>query len=389
MIWNGDLQNIYNEIKKNGGEVRLVGGCVRDHLKNIEAKDFDLATNLESKIVLKIFIQTNLKTLFIKIQYGIVTILSNNKNYDICSLREDMICNGRGAKTQFTENWIKDSQRRDFTINAIYIDINNNLFDYHEGIYDINMGITRFIGIPEKRIQEDKLRILRYFRFLSFLGIKNIDIRSMYYCINNMQHLDVISKDRIRNELFKLLSGPYSHKVIKILIERKKMRYLRLSNLSWDTKDIYKIKFSIKKTIFNLAILIKGSNNFNANQLTTIKNNLNLSKKQFQYLKEMTCFNVKTKFKDFHHYYYLNKLGSEHYKDFIKITVLFTKIRKYNFYYNDIKYSCQKLFPIKGGDILKNNIRKEDIKKTITILKNIWHHHKNSISKEKLLRMLI
>ena len=194
-----------NEIGKES-KVRFVGGCVRKSLCGESVDDIDLATSLEPHEVKKKLTKGNIKVIDTGISHGTVTAILNQKKFEITTLRKDVSTDGRHANVQFTLNWEQDAKRRDFTINAIYADIEGRIFDPLNGISDLHNGKIKFIGMPEERIQEDYLRILRYFRFFTQYSKTDYDsdiIRSIKINING---LNKISNERIFDELKKILS---------------------------------------------------------------------------------------------------------------------------------------------------------------------------------------
>ena len=164
-----NVNQIFNCIRTNSslGEIRYVGGCIRKILNNETVDDIDLATNLKPEEVCEIFKKNNIRYFESGIEHGTITALIDNEKFEITSLREDVLSDGRHAEVKFSRDWKKDASRRDFTINSIYSDNEGNLFDPFNGKIDLKNGYINFIGDPEKRIKEDYLRILRYLRFFS------------------------------------------------------------------------------------------------------------------------------------------------------------------------------------------------------------------------------
>ena len=194
-----------NDIGKESA-VRFVGGCVRKAICGESIDDIDLATSFEPDEVKKRLNKENIKVLDTGISHGTVTAILNKKKFEITTLRKDVSTDGRHANVEFTSNWEEDASRRDFTINAIYADIEGRIFDPLNGISDLQNGIIKFIGSSEQRIQEDYLRILRYFRFFTQYSKIDYDqniIRSVKQYING---LNKISNERIFDELKKILT---------------------------------------------------------------------------------------------------------------------------------------------------------------------------------------
>jgi len=203
-----EAQIIFSHLNEIGKEskVRFVGGCVRKAICGENVDDIDLATSLEPDEVKKKLTKEDIKVIDTGISHGTVTAILNKEKFEITTLRKDISTDGRHAKVEFTSNWKQDASRRDFTINAIYADIEGRIFDPLNGVSDLQNGIVKFIGSPEERIQEDYLRILRYFRFFTQYSKTDYDqdvIRSIKKYING---LNKVSNERIFDELKKILA---------------------------------------------------------------------------------------------------------------------------------------------------------------------------------------
>jgi poly(A) polymerase len=198
---------IIETINNAGGEARLVGGCVRNKLMNLPISDIDIATTLPPVRVGEVLESHGFKIIPTGIEHGTVTAVKNRHSFEITTLRRDVSTDGRRAIVAFTDNWQEDAARRDFTINALYEDVNGKIYDYFNGLDDIRDKIVRFIGNPEERIKEDFLRIMRFFRFYSNYGGDKIDASGLKACKELKEGLRKISAERIRDELFKILSS--------------------------------------------------------------------------------------------------------------------------------------------------------------------------------------
>ena len=196
-------------------EIRYVGGCLRKILNNEKVDDIDLATNLDPLEVSEILKKNNINFYESGIEHGTITAIIDDHKFEITSLREDIFTDGRHAKVKFSKDWKKDAARRDFTINSIYADLDGNLFDPYNGKKDIETGQVSFIGDPEKRIKEDYLRILRYFRF--FLNYSKQPHKEEIIRIIkiNISGISIISKERLLDELKKLLKSNQLEKLSK------------------------------------------------------------------------------------------------------------------------------------------------------------------------------
>jgi len=198
---------VFDHLNETGKEdqVRFVGGCVRKSISGENIDDIDLATIHEPNEVKKRLNKKNIKVIDTGISHGTVTAIINNKKFEITTLRKDLATDGRHANVIFTLDWKEDALRRDFTINGIYADIQGRIFDPLNGISDLQNGVVKFIGTPDERIQEDYLRILRYFRFFTQYSKAEHNeevIRSIKKYING---LNIVSNERIYDELNKII----------------------------------------------------------------------------------------------------------------------------------------------------------------------------------------
>jgi len=248
-----------NEIGKED-KVRYVGGCVRKSISGENIDDIDLATIHEPAEVKKRLNKKDIKVIDTGISHGTVTAILNNKKFEITTLRKDILTDGRHADVAFTSNWNEDVLRRDFTINGIYADIEGRIFDPLNGILDLQNGIVKFIGIADERIQEDHLRILRYFRFFTKYSKTDHDENVIHSIKKYINGLNIVSNERIFDELNKIIvlenllslfSNNISREIILNIFPQLKY-YDRLK--IFNTLD-EKFKFKYDSTLI-LALLI-------------------------------------------------------------------------------------------------------------------------------------
>ena len=206
----------------------FVGGAVRNALLNGNLEDLDLAVKINVGDVKKKLKKANIKFLDKSKGHGTVTILSKKYCIEITSMRKDKETYGRKAKVEFISDIFVDSCRRDFTINSIYSSYNGLLYDPHKGIDDLKNYTVKFIGDPKERIKEDHLRILRYFRFLSYYGcsLKLIDKDSLNATLQYFNLISNISLERKSYEFFKLLSGSKANEVLLLMKKKKILKTL-------------------------------------------------------------------------------------------------------------------------------------------------------------------
>ncbi|MDA9618981.1 CCA tRNA nucleotidyltransferase [Candidatus Pelagibacter bacterium] len=203
-----ELKFVFNKIQEGFSAdtvtARFVGGCVRKYLSNDKIDDIDIATILSAEEIIEKFKKTKFNVIKTGIKHGTVTLVTNKFNLEITTLRKDVETDGRHAEVEYIDNWQLDSERRDFTINAIYLDIYGKIFDPQMGTVDLKNNNVKFIGDPQKRIEEDYLRIIRFLRFKIMYDSK-VEISTINAIKQNLDGIKKISKERILIELYKIL----------------------------------------------------------------------------------------------------------------------------------------------------------------------------------------
>ena len=197
------------------GHVRLVGGCVRDYLLHKRFVDRDMATSLTPDEVVAKLKQHHIPYLEIGRAFGTIVAKVENTPFEITTLRKDIQTDGRHAVVGFTKSWATDAKRRDFTINALYADVSGHIYDYVGGLKDLENNRLRFIGRAIQRMQEDYLRVLRYFRFWGAVGEKSLDEEVVKALTKVIPYLPTLSVDRRREEMFKIISGKRATTVLR------------------------------------------------------------------------------------------------------------------------------------------------------------------------------
>lgn len=219
------MKRLLDALGAEQGLARYVGGAVRDDLLDLPVSDIDLATRLEPEEVVRRLEAAKIKAVPTGIDHGTVTAVSDGHPYEITTLRRDVSTDGRRATVAFTSDWEEDAARRDFTINALFADPQTGeVFDYFGGLDDLLNRHVRFIGDPLKRIAEDHLRILRYFRFHARFGAGEPDKAALDACIARANDLMALSRERIADELLKLLAFADPSPTVRIMVERGILR---------------------------------------------------------------------------------------------------------------------------------------------------------------------
>jgi len=220
-----DIKPLLAALDADQGAIRFVGGCVRDTLLGLPVSDVDLATRLPPDTVAERLERAGIRSIPTGIAHGTVTAVLRGKPIEITTLRRDVSTDGRRATVAFTTDWEEDAARRDFTINAMSADpLTLELFDYFGGQADLEARCVRFIGDPIQRIAEDHLRILRFFRFHARYGAGEPDRDALEACVARTNDLMALSRERIADELLKLLAVPDPAPTVALMVERTILR---------------------------------------------------------------------------------------------------------------------------------------------------------------------
>ncbi len=219
--WMTDPRTIavFDAIEAAGGEVRFVGGCVRDAVLKLPIGDIDLATTLAPEATMAACQRAGMKVVPTGIQHGTVTCISGGQPFEVTTLRTDEETDGRHARVAFTDDWKADAARRDFTMNALSMTREGMIYDYFNGLRDLAERNVIFIGDPNERIAEDYLRILRFFRFTGRYGRIPPAIAALAACRRAADHIDDLSGERIRQEMLKLLSQRSPALVLELMAD--------------------------------------------------------------------------------------------------------------------------------------------------------------------------
>ncbi len=337
------LKHVFNAIENCQGQIRLVGGCVRDIVtegihhnfdlnsadflsssditksqklsqtikdnKKSIIKDIDLATTLKPESVMAALKLYKIKAIPTGLKHGTITALHKDgdiiRSFEITTLRNDLSCDGRHARVEFTDVWEEDAARRDFTFNALYMDIEGNIYDYFNGIQDLKNKKLRFIGDSEQRIQEDYLRILRAFRFhatvcnkithkTESLDYKPMSEEILRVCTKYSNNIANLSGERIHAEMSNIMMKDNNLKQSLIFMNQCNiLKHIGLAKINPATllMPLY-IPEEHKNYILIFAIIIRTINHSVQEILLQIRSQWKLSNKQFSLLKILVLYNA-------------------------------------------------------------------------------------------------
>jgi len=376
----------------SSSEIRYVGGCVRKILNNEKFDDIDLATNLKPNEVKECLQNNNIDFFETGIEYGTITARLDEKNFEITSLRKDILTDGRHAKVEFTNEWTEDALRRDFTFNSIYADKEGNLFDPNDGVKDLETGKIEFIGDPEQRVKEDYLRVLRYIRF--FLNYSKQDHRLNVKKIikQNISGVTKLSKERLIDELKKLV---ISAGFIKICDDEFCKEILLLIFPQVKNIDIIKkIKKNYKKELFNkdfiflLSLLIVDETDnseyflYKFKMSNEAKSRINFIKEIYNKSDDKYFFSKKNLQKVFYYQGKSHLLDSIDFKLFIS-NKKNSKLLELKKYFENLE---KPKFPIKAKVMMEKYNLKEgkELGQKLKFLENLWVENNFSISEKEV-----
>lgn len=253
-------------LTRDGAEVRFVGGCVRDALAHRPVKDIDLATHDRPERVIELLEAAGIRAVPTGLAHGTVTAVTGKRHFEITTLRIDVETDGRRAKVAFTDDWVADAARRDFTINALSCSPAGDIYDPFDGMFDLAQGRIRFVGRAVERIQEDALRLLRYFRFYATFGRPPVDREALAACRGLAPLVDGLSGERVHAELFRILLAPDPATVMllmqgegvleRVLPEAGNIGRLRAE--AWLTTNALKLESLEPDPLRRLAALIRA-----------------------------------------------------------------------------------------------------------------------------------
>lgn len=374
---------ILDLMEKSGYKTRLVGGSVRDFLLQKTISDIDMATAADPFEVMNICEQHGLPVIPTGLKHGSVSILHHGKSYEITTLREDVKTFGRHAEVKFSKSFEQDSLRRDFTINAIYMDKNGKIYDYHSGVQDIFLKNIRFIGDSRKRISEDYLRILRYFRFVAAYGDYKCNEEYLQVIEELRENMSMLSSERIIFEMLKILKIPDSYRIIpsmqKVLDELFSLEFNALE-IAWQL-DVFEsmthaerlamlLKFSKRgdlRTRYNLPKFITDMIALNSmdRPISSINNSVQALKQTRELYRKFYA-----KFLAINLYARGERTRDES-KNFLEELLSFCRSEYIN-------------FPLRGKDLQKYNLSGRKLALVMRAAKNFWMN--NMISPEECMK---
>ena len=377
-IFGSDVKDIMRLLNSSGKDCYIVGGAVRDLLlQHKELSDIDLTTPLRVEQLKQIFDINQIKFNDRALKYGSLTIRTQKRSLQITSFRKDIQTFGRSADVAHIENIEEDAKRRDFTINAFYCSYNGEIIDPLGNLKDLNKKKLKFIGDPEKRITEDYLRILRFFRFVAVLDLKNKNIGSNYLPIikKHLHGLNELSDERVAIEIRKILlavSPSYALGLMNAagLYEKFLGVYSQKSLLKIERLER---RFELKPDLVRRLLALE------------IQNPYPLMSKR-----EKKCFKDMSALIDFEHNsdYLGYKVGEKSSLDFLIIKAVKNGISIKTKDIQRIKKASKRTFPIKFSDVQTLTKDLNATKEKMDLMEDFWIRSGFKASKGKLLGLI-
>lgn len=393
IVKDKSIFKLFDAVESHGGALRFVGGAVRDVLAGLEGFELDLATDLSPDELVEACQDCGLKTVPVGLKYATTGVVINNNILKVSSLQKGKSSSKSADSPEFTDDWSFDASKRDLTINAVYADQHGNVFDYYNGTSDLENGIIRFIGNPLERIQEQPVRIMRFFRFYSIFGKGMPDLKSLKACVENKNLLRSVSVEQIRDELFKIFITRNAIETLKIMFENSILDFIlpdsdklkALKNLSCLIES-YNLKPDALRRLFLLYVpdVTLAENLAMRLHLTKLQKKRLLQWARFDF--DLSKATSKTYLRQA-----VYRFGAEFCKDKALINLALSNISDFELInlYEQLDKIVVPTLPISGADLVKNNLcEPAQTRQTLEMLQEKWIDSDFMLSKEELLAMV-
>ncbi|KAB7507706.1 CCA tRNA nucleotidyltransferase 1, mitochondrial [Armadillidium nasatum] len=385
------VQTLQNIFAKYNYEIRVAGGAVRDLLMDRIPTDLDFATTATPNEMKKMFTTEEIRMININGEkHGTITARIEEDNFECSTLRVDKIIDGGRKEIEFIRDWKQDANRRDLTVNAMFLGLDGTVYDFFNGIQHLKERIVKFVENPDARIQEDPLRIIRYFRFFGALANDPYthDPEAIASIIRNGEGLSRVSGERIITEFRKILTGRYNFEMLSKMIECKLGGHIGLSR-DFDCENLSKIYKYIKDTDYHYCLLLAAGMT-DVEEATTFINRVKGTNKE----KEMLLFIIKYRQSYYNiqslkevrdllvDFVYKEKKGHSLALDLSKQLLLYVGRKDL---LNEVNENLIPYFPIRGGLLVDKVENKKFIQRELNKLLDLWKESDYMLSRDELL----
>ena len=379
-----ETEAVIAALNNEDDSVRFVGGCVRDALLGLLSEDIDIATDLQPGEVIQELERAGITSLPTGLDHGTITAVVKKRHFEITTLRVDLAGHGRHADIAFTRDWMRDAERRDFTFNALYLDPKGELIDPVGGLADLTLRHVRFIGNADERIREDRLRVLRYFRFFARFGDSNPDEHAVQACARAASKLGNLSAERVQKELMLLLATENPGPALDLMAETGV-----LAAIIGAPADLTQMKSLLaldapRDALLRFAVLLGGDKK----KVLKLADKLRFSNKQKERLTIMCKKNVLENMRSSERQAVLYKIGKTGFMD--QTWLLWAALGPdYNLapYLDEAASWTAPRFPIGGRDLLDSGVSEgAELGRLLKTIEARWIASGFTLTKAELLR---
>lgn len=386
------IVKLFEAVEEHGGTLRFVGGAVRDTLAGLSGFDLDLATDLSPDELVEACMDFKLKTMPIGLKSDTTGVVIDNQILEVASLKRHVLLDSGRTEEVFTDDWSADAAERDLTINAVYADLRGNVFDYYNGIDDLEHGIVRFIGNAESQIKKDYLRIMRFFRFYSKFAKTPMDKEALEACIKLKDGLRSVAIERVRDELFKLLVTPNVTETLRIIFDNNILGYFLPPSQHLDalwrlTKIVADAQYQ-GNFLRRLFVLYQP----NASEAENIAGVLRFTKKQKETFVKWAKINLNAErmISPQERLKYVYRYGKQWLIDkiLLEIAIRNLHINRLGEVLREIENAVVPIFPLRGRDVAAKINDGAQIGRALAMLEQRWIDSDFTLTRDELLQTL-
>ncbi len=386
------IVKLFEAVEEHGGTLRFVGGAVRDTLAGLSGFDLDLATDLSPDELVEACMDFRLKTMPIGLKSDTTGVVIDNQILEVASLKRHVLLDSGRTEEVFTDDWSADAAERDLTINAVYADLRGNVFDYYNGIDDLEHGIVRFIGNAESQIKKDYLRIMRFFRFYSKFAKTPMDKEALEACIKLKDGLRSVAIERVRDELFKLLVTPNVTETLRIIFDNDILGYFLPPSQHLDalwrlTKIVADAQYQ-GNFLRRLFVLYQP----NASEAENIAGVLRFTKKQKETFVKWAKINLDAErmISPQERLKYVYRYGKQWLIDkiLLEIAIRNLHINRLGEVLREIENAIVPIFPLRGRDVAAKINDGAQIGRALAMLEQRWIDSDFTLTRDELLQTL-